>query len=260
MASRRMFSLRFCTSMKFLSLNPISRDLYMQLCLNADDRGIVEAFIVIRMLMYNIQELEILEKNKLIINIDEESLIYFIPDWIEHNKIRSDRFIESMHIDKLREKIIDVKFEVVKTNNKSKQTLTSMTTNCQPTDNKLTTNCQPTDGIGEYRLVKDSKGECSIKKEELTFLNNYFKEEVLPKYFNQYGFSKIKPEQLESIYQDKENFLKAIEKYKSKTKKDKTPEKYIYNFSTFCNLYKDYIEDIKQENLEIKQKLTFVKG
>jgi predicted phage replisome organizer len=93
------------------------------------------------------------------------------------------------------------------------------------------------------------------EKETHTFLNNFFKEEVLPKYFNQYGFSKITIEELETIYEDKENFLIAIENYKDKTIQNNTPEKYIYNFSTFCNVYKDYIEviEVKQKNSDVEE-------
>ena len=64
--------------------------LYVQLGMNADDDGVVEAFTITRMVGGTEDDLRILEEKELI-RILNDDLVVFILDWREHNSIRADK-------------------------------------------------------------------------------------------------------------------------------------------------------------------------
>ena len=100
MAERRMFSKRIMRSARFLKMPSDTRDLYTQLCLDADDDGVVEAYPVMSLLGCGDDNLKILA-TKGFVAILNEDLVSFITDWTEHNLIRADRKIDSIYKDLL---------------------------------------------------------------------------------------------------------------------------------------------------------------
>lgn len=105
MANRRMFSNRVIDRASFLRLAPTTRLLYFDLGMKADDDGFVEAFTVMRTTGAGEDDLRTLE-SKGFIKIVDDDLLSWIPDWLENNHLRSDRYHPSMHhdiLDKLKE-------------------------------------------------------------------------------------------------------------------------------------------------------------
>lgn len=164
MAIRRMFSKAIIESARFLKMPSTSRLLYYDLCMRADDDGVVEAFTVIRLSGATEDDLKILITKGYVKILDPEDLIAFITDWKQHNKIRKDRKIDSIYKDLLVSVVPD--YEILESKNTKKII-------GQPNDNQMTTKCQPMDGIGEDRLgqdriVKDKIGQESIEKVSLS--------------------------------------------------------------------------------------------
>lgn len=105
MANRRMFSNRVIDRASFLRLTPTARLLYYDLGMKADDDGFVEAFTVMRTTGAGEDDLHSLE-SKGFIRIIDDDLLSWIPDWLENNQLRSDRYHPSMHhdiLDKLKD-------------------------------------------------------------------------------------------------------------------------------------------------------------
>ena len=61
MANRRMFSLKIVDSAKFLKMPPSTRLLYYDLCMRADDDGVVEGFNVLRITGSTEDDLKVLK-------------------------------------------------------------------------------------------------------------------------------------------------------------------------------------------------------
>ena len=98
MANRRMFSNRVIDRASFLRLAPTARLLYYDLGMKADDDGFVEAFTVMRTTGAGEDDLHTLE-SKGFIRIIDDDLLSWIPDWLENNQLRADRYHPSMHRD-----------------------------------------------------------------------------------------------------------------------------------------------------------------
>jgi len=96
MANRRMFSLKIIDSARFLKMPIDSQNLYFHLCLRADDDGIVEAFSTMKILGTTEDNLKLLQAKQFICILNED-LVTYIIDWMEHNKIRSDRKANSLY-------------------------------------------------------------------------------------------------------------------------------------------------------------------
>lgn len=156
MAQRRMFSLKIIDSAKFLKMPSSSRLLYYDLCMRADDDGVVEGFNVLRMTGATEDDLKILI-SKEFIKVLNEDLVSYILDWKEHNKIRADRKVNSIYKDLLLQIIPEVKLieprERADSNRKND--------NNKEMGVYWTSTGQPKDGIGKDRLGKDSIGKVS---------------------------------------------------------------------------------------------------
>lgn len=183
MAERRMFSARITTnSTRFLRLPMTAQCLYFHLGMQADDEGVVEAFITMRQVGASEDDLKALEA-KGFIKILNEDLVSYISDWEESNQIRGDRVRQSIHhkllVDYLNRKENSVEDSNVDNNNDSPQTQqNSVSADCQQSAadcpqnvsnlpqnvGELSADCQQSaakcpPSIVEYSIGKDSIGE-----------------------------------------------------------------------------------------------------
>jgi hypothetical protein len=157
MAIRRMFSKTITNSAKFLKMPLETQALYFHLALSADDDGIAEGFTIMRLIGASHDSLNVLS-TKGYIRILNEDLVLFVTDWLEHNKIRSDRKIDSIYKDLLLSEIPETKLI---TSRERKDRIKIYVPG--------TSHGQPKDGIGKDSLGKDSLGKVnkiiSAKKE-----------------------------------------------------------------------------------------------
>ena len=96
MAERRMLSKRIISSTKFLKMPIDSQNLYFHLNINADDDGIVEAYQVMKSIGCTEDNLRVLAAKEYV-KILNEDLVSYIMDWSEHNQLRADRKVNSIH-------------------------------------------------------------------------------------------------------------------------------------------------------------------
>lgn len=162
MAQRRMFSLKIIDSARFLKMPPSTRLLYYDLCMRADDDGVVEGFNVLRMTGSTEDDLKVLVA-KDFIKILNEDLVSYILDWKEHNKIRADRKVNSIYKDLLVQVMPDVKLLEPRKRADSKAKEEA----CTDEQNNWTSNGQTTDGIGEDRIGKDRIGKDSLGEDKI---------------------------------------------------------------------------------------------
>lgn len=109
MADRRMFSKNITNSGAFLKMSSSARLLYYDLGMNADDDGIVEAFMVMQTTGASEDDFRLLVTKGFIQVLDPENMIVFITHWRENNKIRADRKKDSVYKELLLEKVPDIK-------------------------------------------------------------------------------------------------------------------------------------------------------
>ena len=95
-----MFSKAILQSTKYLKMPHSAQLLYIQLCIDADDEGLVEAFKIMSMIRCSDDDLKIL-LDKQFIYILNADLLVFIVDWENHNTIRSDRKCLSIYHEEL---------------------------------------------------------------------------------------------------------------------------------------------------------------
>jgi len=154
MAQRRMFSNRIANSAKFLQMPAESQLLYFHMVLRADDDGIVESYPLVKLLGMPIDNFKVLVAKGFIKILNEDQVIV-ITDWIEHNKIRADRKINSIYLPLLIKKypelpIIEPKARV------------------DVEDNSNRVGGQSTDGLGKVRLgkvkIEEDRGSSSFKR------------------------------------------------------------------------------------------------
>lgn len=103
MAERRMFSNRILNSAKFLQMPTESQLLYFHMILRADDDGVVESYPLVKMLGIPSDNFKVLIAKGFIRELNEDQVIV-ITDWLEHNKIRADRKVNSIYLPLLKEK------------------------------------------------------------------------------------------------------------------------------------------------------------
>ena len=103
MAERRMFSNRILNSAKFLQMPTESQLLYFHMILRADDDGVVESYPLVKMLGIPSDNFKVLIAKGFIRELNEDQVIV-ITDWLEHNKIRADRKVNSIYLPLLRGK------------------------------------------------------------------------------------------------------------------------------------------------------------
>lgn len=181
MAQRRMFSLKIIDSARFLKMPTSTRLLYYDLCMRADDDGVVEGFNVLRMTGAAEDDLKVLVA-KDFIKVLNEDLVSYVTDWKEHNKIRSDRKVDSIYKNLLLQVLPDVKL----LESKQRADLKKKNKDCTSNKDSWTSNGQTKDCLGEDRIGKDSLGKVRIEKDNKSsvVVSNI---EVF-KYFEQCGF------------------------------------------------------------------------
>lgn len=185
MAQRRMFSIKIIDSAKFLKMPSSSRLLYYDLCMRADDDGVVEGFNVLRMTGATEDDLKILVAKEFI-KVLNEDLVAYVTDWKEHNKIRADRKVDSIYKDLLLQILPDIKLLEPKQRADLKPK--------DKVDDNWTSNGQPKVGIGKDRIGKVSLSNDSIvqssigedREEETTQLPS-FPTPIHEQLFNQFG-------------------------------------------------------------------------
>lgn len=138
MANRRMLSKCICKATKFLKMPSEAQNLYFHLNLSADDDGVVEAFNVMREIGCNEDNLKILVA-KGYIKVLNEDLVSYIVDWTQHNSIRADRKINSIHIELLKRIIPGIKLVEPKTRSdlKGKKNTSGQPVDSRRTDQKI---------------------------------------------------------------------------------------------------------------------------
>lgn len=175
MAERRMFAKRIIESASFLKMPISSRELYFHLCLNADDDGVVEAYNVMNLVKATEDDLKVL-MSKGYVQVLNPDLVTYISDWMEHNKLRPDRKIDSIYKELLLQVLPNTQLLERKERSDRKKK------NAQNMDEKEaevsgTSQGQSEDGewsaqysVVEYSVEKDSIGECKYQlgKEILT--------------------------------------------------------------------------------------------
>ena len=157
MPSRRMFSLRIVNSAKFLKMPATARLLYYDLCMRADDDGIVEAYTVMTSVGCKEDDLRVLV-SKDFVKILNEDLVTYITDWTENNHIRPDRKVDSIYKDLLISVYPDTKLIERKERSdlkKNKMIIDDM-------DSPRTVHGQPMDSIGKVRLGKVRLGKVRL--------------------------------------------------------------------------------------------------
>lgn len=158
MAERRMFSKRIINSARFLKMPSSSQALYFHLGLNADDDGVVEAYIIMNQIGAGEDDLRILVA-KNFVRVLNEDLVSYITDWRENNHIRADRKIDSIYKQLLLEVLPDTNLQTPR-----KRADRAIETEEQ----NGTSQGQPLDGIGKVRLGKDSKDNSASNDAQLS--------------------------------------------------------------------------------------------
>ncbi len=159
MANRRMFSKAISNSAKFLKMPLETQALYFHLGQNADDDGVVEGFMVMRLIGSSEDSLRLLA-TKGYIKVLNEDLVVFVVDWLEHNKIRADRKVDSIYKQLLEDSVPDI------------QLLESKERADRKKDDHGTSQGQPRDGIGKDRLGQD-KESLSSNHDEISKIVDY---------------------------------------------------------------------------------------
>ena len=139
MAEKRMFSKSIIDSDAYLDLPFASQALYFQLCMRADDDGLVDnAKKIMRITGSKEADLKKLIAAGFILPLNDG--IYAVTHWNIHNTIRADRRKASNHLSTMMCLTRDVDGKYVLSDDGQ------VTGNCQTDDNQMTTNCQPDDG------------------------------------------------------------------------------------------------------------------
>lgn len=146
MAERRMFAKSIINSARFLMMPVSSRLLYYDLGMAADDEGVVEAYMVMKMTGAGEDDLRVLVSKGFLRILNEECVAY-ITDWKRNNLIKGDRFRESCYHDLLVKMVVDNQME---TNGLPPGT------QAEPKWNPNGTQMEPQDRIGKDRIGKDS--------------------------------------------------------------------------------------------------------
>ena len=150
MAERRMISRRITRRAKFLRMPASAQALYMHLCLEADDEGVVEGFATVSQVRGCDDDLTTLADSGFITIIEPDELIAYIADWDDFNAIRKDRRKESIHHDLLK------KNGLLPDDNHRPESW-------QPTDNQVTT-INPKVGNQNGKVAPPSIDKPSIDK------------------------------------------------------------------------------------------------
>ena len=171
MSQRRMFSNRIANSAKFLQMPAESQLLYFHLVLRADDDGVVESYPILKLLGLAPDNFRVLLAKGFIRLLNEDQVIV-IPDWLEHNKIRPDRKVNSMYLSLLKEKYPKIPILLPEARKDVKD-------NTKRLGGRSTVS-KGEDRLGKYRLEEESnssskfssKGKPYFRGEEMRWKSN----------------------------------------------------------------------------------------
>ena len=101
MAKRRMFNIALMESDGFYELSSLTQALYFHLCLNADDDGIVDN---VKSIMRDLKAssknyIKLIEEGYI---IELNKRVIAITHWLQHNRIKSDRYTQTTYQDLLK--------------------------------------------------------------------------------------------------------------------------------------------------------------
>jgi len=100
MAERRMFSRKLLGSSKYVTMSFPAQALYLQLCMQADDDGVVDnAVPQCRLLGCDIGHLNEQRQGGWLIELGDD--LHLIAHWLVHNKIRKDRYVRTTYMTQL---------------------------------------------------------------------------------------------------------------------------------------------------------------
>ena len=237
MANHRCFSFRIANSAKFLQMPEGPQLLYFHMVIRADDDGVVEAYPLMKLLGSAPDSFKVLEAKGFIEKLNEDQVVV-IMDWLEHNKIRADRKVNSIYAPLLKEKC--PKLELINPKPRS-----DVEDNSGRTDSG-----QSTDSISKDKLsqVKSSKVSSIIKDDiDLTIL-------LHQKVKQNYPHIKEKTKkQLDDDYAEM-NRLHRIDKW--------TYEqiKYVIEWSQNDAFWKQNIRSVKKLRIKFEELVVRVKG
>ena len=140
MANHRMFSLRVANSAKFLQMPEGSQLLYFHMVLRADDDGVVEAYPLTKLLGTAPDNFKVLTAKGFIRQLNEDQVIV-ITEWLEHNKIRADRKVDSIYLPLIKKTVPELPIITPKPRS-------------DVADNSKRLGGQSTDGLSKVKLSK----------------------------------------------------------------------------------------------------------
>ena len=167
MAERRMFAKRIIESASFLKMPISSRELYFHLCLNADDDGVVEAYNVMNLVKATEDDLRVL-MSKGYVQVLNPDLVTYISNWLEHNKLRPDRKIDSIYKDLLLQILPNVQLlEKKERADRKKKKVSEVASNDRDAHGTSQGQTEDINGTAQYSVVEDSIGKDSIDKSSI---------------------------------------------------------------------------------------------
>lgn len=255
MASRRMFSRRITDSSRFVRMPLSAQALYFHLGQHADDDGVVESYPVMKMIGANEDDLRMLILKEFVIPLNNDYVSY-LPDWVEHNKIRADRKEDSLYIDLLLQVVPDAEIRQAKPSYYSNQKSICLTNDGQMTDKRQTNVRIGKDSIGKDSIdnilcasVPDDTAKANHKKEANELFEQLWK--AYPSKKGKAQVSDTAKARLLKIGYDE--MMRAIDRYTYDLEKDSDWRK-PQNGSTFFNSgYVDYL-DANYKSIEDAQK------
>ena len=244
MASRRMFSRRITDSSRFVRMPLSAQALYFHLGQHADDDGVVESYPVMKMIGANEDDLRMLILKEFVIPLNNDYVSY-LPDWVEHNKIRADRKEDSLYIDLLLQVVPDAEIRRAKPSYYSNQKSICLTNDGQMTDKRQTNVRIGKDSIGKDSIdnilcasVPDGTAKANHKKEANELFEQLWK--AYPSKKGKAQVSDTAKARLLKIGYDE--MMRAIDRYTYDLEKDSDWRK-PQNGSTFFNSgYVDYLD------------------
>jgi len=251
MATRRMVSVNIVNSARFIMMPQSTQALYFHLVARGDDDGVVEAFPVMRLVGSTEDELKILVA-KNFITILNEDLVSHISDWLEHNKIRSDRKVDSIYKSLLVEVVPNVAL-IEARQRKDRLIDNQVSTVGRPIDNQVSTVGRGS--VVEVSVVEDNIiKDIPLQEEEQVSRIDSEKEERFEKFWNFYDYKKEKKKALTNFMRLSQRQIDEVSKnlgrYVNNTFTDGTfpsrmyPAKYL---NPKNELWLDEVVKIEQE-------------
>lgn len=244
MSNRRMFSNRIANSAKFLQMPFEAQLFYFHMVLKADDDGVVEVYPLTKMLGIPPDNLKVLLAKEYIQQLNEDQVM-IIVDWLEHNKIRADRKVDSMY-----KELIPAEVNLLQAKPRS-----------DVKDNSKRIGGPSTDGISQVKLGKVKLSKVNTYTSDFeNFWINYPKKVEKPKAFTEW--KKIKPNKdlQEKInngvnswiksqqWQNKRYIIYPARFLKNRRWEDEVEQAVIKKGSNFLQAKKGKYENIKSIN------------